>query len=319
MKGKTWMLLVAGTLVALVLAVSWYAYDAYARQQPAGIVTASGRLEGRAVRVSAGAAGRIVRLAVREGDRVARGDLIAEIDRRDEEAAVAGARAAVAAAEAGAVAADRRVAALATRLELARTEAGRSARLFARDATSRQAMDRAAAEVESLESELRAAQAAATLARRQTDLARSQLAAADVHLSETRVVSPVTGVVSAELARSGETVGPGVPIVEILVADDMKLRVYLPLEQAERVAPGREARIYVAAAPDWFFPAAVERVAGQAEFTPKDVHMPDDRATLVFAVDLRIPNPDGVLKDGFPADAYIRWDPAAPWPEKRPW
>ena len=42
-------------------------------------------------------------------------------------------------------------------------------------------------------------------------------------------------------------------------------------------------------------------------------------ATLVFAVDIRIENNEGGLKNGFPADVYIRWDSSAPWPARPPW
>jgi HlyD family secretion protein len=320
MRGKSWIVLVAATIAASIVAVGWSLHDRHARDVvPEGILVASGRLEGRTVRVAAQAFGRVTRLAVREGDPLAQGDLIAVIDARDATAAVTGGRAGVAAAEAGAVAAERRVAALEARLELARKEQARYQRLFERDAAPRQAVDRADAELEGVLSELRAAQAAHVLALRQTDVVRAQLESAEVRLAETTIAAPVGGVVTAELARAGETVAPGVPVVAMLMSDDMKLRVYLPLEAAQRVQPGHEARIYVDGYHDRFFDGVVERVASQAEFTPKDVHMPDERSTLVFAVDVRVPNPDGTLKDNFPADAYIRWKHGIEWPTRRPW
>jgi HlyD family secretion protein len=320
MRGRSWIVLVALTLAAVVLAVGWLFYDTWARESvPDGIVVASGRLEGRKVRVSAEAAGRITKLAVEEGDRVEVGQLIAELDRRDEEAAMNGARAALAAAEAGALATRRQIAALEARVELARKEAARYRRLFERDAAPRQAAEQAEAALKSIESELRAARASYALAQRQAEVARARLEAVDVRLTETTVRSPVAGVVTAELARAGETVGPGMPLVEIMVAEDIKLRVYLPLAEATQVRFGSAARVYLDAYPQRFFTGTVERIANEAEFTPKDIHMPDERATLVMAVDIRIPNGDGALKDGFPADAYIRWNPEAPWPERRPW
>ncbi len=313
-------MLVALILGSVAVAVGWWLYDTYAREAvPPGVLVASGRLEGRRVRVSAGAAGRITQLAVREGDRVELGQLIAELDRRDEVAAVAAARAGVAAAQAAALEAERQVAALEAQVELARTEAGRYRRLFERDAAPRQVAERAEAELKSLEDRLLAAEAGHVLAKRQVDRAAAQLDAAETQLEETTLRSPVAGTVTAELARAGEMVGPGVPVLEIMRAEDIKLRVYLPLQEAGRVRPGAEARVYVDAYPDRLFAGTVDWVASEAEFTPRDVHMPDERATLVFAVDVRIPNSEGELKDGFPADAYIRWDPDSPWPDRRPW
>lgn len=320
MKGKGWVVLVALTVVSVFVAVGLWFYDTYAREAiPTGVVVASGRLEGRRVRIASAAAGRIARLAVQQGDRVEAGQLIAELDRRDEAAAVDAARAAVAAAEAAVHEAESRVAALQAQVKLARTEAARYRRLFERDAAPRQAAERAEAEQTSLENGLQAARAARLVALREVDRARAQLAAAETQLEETTVKAPVAGTVTRELMRAGEIAAPGVPVVEIIRAGDIKLRVYLPLLAAGRVRPGAEARVYLDAYPDRVFPGTVEWVASEAEFTPNDIHMPDERATLVFAVDIRVSNADRALLDGFPADAYIRWDDSAPWPERRPW
>lgn len=51
----------------------------------------------------------------------------------------------------------------------------------------------------------------------------------------------------------------------------------------------------------------------QAEFTPRDIHMKDERVKLVFAIKLAIDNPEGLLKPGMPVDARIRWNPLALW------
>lgn len=319
MKGKSWILLVAATLVSLVAAIGWWSYDRKSQAVPAGVIVASGRLEGARVRVSAQASGRITRVAVREGDVLEAGQLIAELDARDERSTAEGARATVAAAEARVEEARRQVAALESQARFAATEAARYRRLFEVDAVARQAAERAETEAESLADQLQAARAAHQLALRQVDLARAQLASAEIYLDETTVSAPVAGRITAELARVGETVAPGVPIVELLRAENMKLRVYLPLAEANRVSPGDEARVYVEAGSAGPYVGTVEHVAAEAEFTPKDVHMPDERATLVFGVVIRIPEPDPALKDGFPADAYIRWDPAAGWPERPPW
>ena len=59
--------------------------------------------------------------------------------------------------------------------------------------------------------------------------------------------------------------------------------------------------------------ARLAEVSQQAEFTPRDVHMKDERVKLVFAVKLAIQNPQGILKPGMPVDARLRWDPEVPW------
>ncbi len=62
-----------------------------------------------------------------------------------------------------------------------------------------------------------------------------------------------------------------------------------------------------------FFEATVSEVSERAEFTPRDIHMKDERANLVFAVKLAIKNPEGILKPGMPIDARIRWVADSVW------
>ncbi len=319
MSSRSWPLLLV-VVAGGGIGAGWWALaggDSDAIRQ--GVLVASGRLEGRTVRVASEAGGRVSRLLVERGQDVAEGQVVAVLDSRTLGTAVAGARAAVAAAEAAVAAAGDRVAALEAQVRLAATEASRYRRLFERDAVSRQVVDRAEAQQASLESEVQAARAAGVLARGEAGVARATLHAAELRLDEATIRSPTAGQVTALLARAGETVAPGMPVVTVLAADPMRLRVYLPLSVAGRVRPGAEALAFVASYPAEAFGGAVDRIAREAEFTPKDIHMPEERSTLVFAVDIRVANPDGKLKDGFPADAYIRWDPNAPWPDRPPW
>jgi HlyD family secretion protein len=90
--------------------------------------------------------------------------------------------------------------------------------------------------------------------------------------------------------------------------------VYLAEIDIGKVKLGDAARVYVDSFPDRPFEAVVTEIANKAEFTPKDVHMPDERTTLVYGVKLEIRNPEGVIKPGMPASALIRWKPDVPWP-----
>ena len=202
---------------------------------------------------------------------------------------------------------------------MARLEARRYRRLYENDAAPRQAAERAEAALAQLENETQAARSSRTLAERQVEGTRAQLRLAEIQLDETAVIAPLSGVLAEELVRGGEVVPAGAPLVVLRPSDEVRLNVYLALEEAERVRPGLETRVYTTAVPGRFFTGRIARLASEAEFTPKDVHMPNERTTLVFAVEVRIPNPDGTLKDGFPADVYIRWDPRVPWPAGPPW
>ena len=315
-----WMWIVGLTAVTVFVTGGWWAYEAYGRSDgPDGIVAASGRVEIPRVLVSSLVAGRVVQVTVREGDRVEEGDLLVRFDRRELDATHQAARAEVESARANVSALGRRIRALERELDLAWTEAERYERLAASGAAPRQAADRARSGLERLREEVAAARASQDAASRTVDAAESRVAALEAKLDETVVTAPSPGRIECELVRRGEVTAPGQPLLELLRGGEAKVVVYLPLVRAERIAPGMEARVWLDAYPDRPLTGTVSRVSSEAEFTPKDVHMPDERATLVFAVEVQVPDPGAILKDGFPTDVQLRLDPTAPWPEEPPW
>ncbi|HXV80409.1 MAG TPA: efflux RND transporter periplasmic adaptor subunit [Candidatus Binatia bacterium] len=160
---------------------------------------------------------------------------------------------------------------------------------------------------------LREARAAleAAKARVQTLEARVVQALADV--KDTRVVAPFNGTVLQKLVQEGQVVAPGSPLVTFVDMSKLYVKVYIPEMEIAKVRLGDPARVYVDAFPKKYFEAAVSEVSQQAEFTPRDVHMKDERVKLVFAVKLTLENPQGFLKPGMPADAKIKWKAESAW------
>lgn len=52
-------------------------------------------------------------------------------------------------------------------------------------------------------------------------------------------------------------------------------------------------------------PGRIGWIADQAEFTPKVIQTRSERANLVYALKIYVPNRDGVLKIGMPAEVYF--------------
>ena len=52
----------------------------------------------------------------------------------------------------------------------------------------------------------------------------------------------------------------------------------------------------------------VNWISEQAEFTPKTIQTKEDRVNLVYAVEAKVPNPDGLLKIGMPAVKFQRYN-----------
>jgi HlyD family secretion protein len=124
----------------------------------------------------------------------------------------------------------------------------------------------------------------------------------EVQLERLTLRAPLTGVVLKRLARQGEVVAAGAPVLTVARLDELTLTVYVPEAELGRVAVGQSVEARADAFPDRAFAGQVQSIASRAEFTPRNVQTARDRRKLVFAVKVRLPNPGGELKPGLPVD-----------------
>jgi len=142
-------------------------------------------------------------------------------------------------------------------------------------------------------------------ARAQVGEARAALALTQARLADTRLVSPLTGIVLRKSMEVGETATPGAPILTLIDPNDLWLRAYVSETDLGRIRLGQAAALTVDAFPGRMFAGVVREIASEAEFTPKNVQTKKERVNLVYRVKIGVSNPDGVLKPGMPADALI--------------
>jgi HlyD family secretion protein len=98
---------------------------------------------------------------------------------------------------------------------------------------------------------------------------------------------------------------PNVSLLRISQLTQVYLNIYISEVELARVKVGQEAKVYIDGEPQKAFSGKVTYISSIAEFTPKNVQTKEDRTKLVFGVKIDIPNPDGILKPGMPADALI--------------
>ncbi len=182
-----------------------------------------------------------------------------------------------------------------------------AAMLSQMDAASAQ-QDAASANLASLKSGARpeqvaAAQAQVDAAQAQVDAAQAALGQVDVLIAQRSVSAPVSGVVLDRALNPGEMASPGQAVVQIGDLDTVTLRVYLPEDQYGKIELGESVSVKVDSLPNRTFTGAVSYISSQAEFTPRNVQTKDTRSTTVYAVEIRLPNPDHALRPGMPADA----------------
>ncbi len=220
------------------------------------------------VKIAALVAGRVDQLPVAEGDAVAAGQVLAEIDsrafvdqRRQAVAGVSQARAA---------------------LENAQHNLERNERLFSRGIA-------AGKEVEDARAQRAAAEAA-------LETANAALETAERQLSRTHVTSPIAGLVVKRLVSVGEQVDgtAAQPIVEVANLDHVEVAAAVPAEYLGRVKVAQHAEVSTDAYADQSFDGEIIAIAPAV-----------DAATNTALARIRLANPGRLLKVGMFAQARI--------------
>jgi len=286
---------------------------------PDGIVKSNGRIEATQVDVSSKYAGRLAEVTVEEGSSVKQGQVIAKLTSPEYEAQLRAAKADVKKANDALAAAEAEIAARQSALEFAKSDFQRGEELIKSGHITKQTyeqrkrnLDAAVAAVKSFTSQRD--QALSAIANSEAEVDRIQSIIDDLTL-----VSPRVGRVQYQLARAGEVVAAGAPIVTILDLTDVYMTIFLPAADAGRLAVGDEARIILDPVPDYVIPASVSFVAADAQFTPKTVETTDERAKLMFRVKLRV-DPQVLqqfytrVKTGVRGLGFVRTKGDVPWP-----
>ena len=282
---------------------------------PPGLLYGSGRVEGTEVAVTPEISGRVIASELVEGAPVRTGQALVRLDDADVRVELDRARADRSAAQREWDRLQRELRIARHHLETARVDDARYAAL-ARDGTiSTQRREQASNAL--VDADGRVATLLAAI-----EQARARVTALDntVRLAESRrdkavIVAPMSGTVLIKSIEIGELATPGRSIATLVDLTRVELRIYVPEGEIGRIRLGDPARVRTDAFPDRYLDARVARVDQDAQFTPRDIHVPDERTRLVFGVTLEIDNADGRLKPGMPADAWVRWDPSAAWPE----
>lgn len=272
---------------------------------------AYGTFEATEVVVSAQGGGELVRFDPAEGQRLAAGVQVGQIDtlalalRRAE----AGSQEGTTRIRAGE--AEQQIDVLRAQLATAREEHGRIQRLYRAEAATAQQLTRAEGEVRVLEERIEAARAQIGAARQETGTMGVRLRQIDDEIRRRRVVNPVAGTVLATYAERGELVQPGQPLYRVADLSALTLRAYVTGAQLTRVRLGQRVQVQVDAADGGLrtLPGTVTWIAAEAEFTPTPIQTRDERADQVYAVKVGVANPDGSLRIGMPGELVL---PAGP-------
>jgi HlyD family secretion protein len=167
------------------------------------------------------------------------------------------------------------------------------------DARVRMAADRALAASAALE-RLRAGARAEEIdaARARVEAVDAQIATLEHDRGETRVLTPVAGVITARLVEPGELVAAGAPVAVVVDLDRAWVNAYVEEPAVPTLRVGETTTVETDAGDRLV--GTVAFIAPRAEFTPRNVQTEAERARLVYRVRIDVDNREGILKPGMP-------------------
>jgi ABC exporter DevB family membrane fusion protein len=331
--GSAAILLVTSDVLARVRSHGATAAAATSHGSESGLIAAPGRVEAisEEIRVSSQLSGRLKKVNVEEGDRVQRGQVLAELENDDYEARIAAADAELQQREAelrrtinGARDQERREAEAAKQsaqavLDNARSEAQRRRGLADRNVISRDEAERfeRAYQVARAQYE-QAAQHFALLdappreedrsrAEAGVASARAQLAEARAYLEKSYIRAPLDGVILRKLRHTGESVSTQFDSPVVTIADDSILRVRLDVDEADvsKLQVGERAYVTAEAYGSqrfWGHVVRVGRVLGRKNVRTDEPSEHVDTKILETLVEL---DPGQGLPLGLRVDSFV--------------
>jgi HlyD family secretion protein len=136
-----------------------------------------------------------------------------------------------------------------------------------------------------------------------------KLAELDVNISEAVVKAPENAIVELVSVRKGDTTTPNQPVVRILRAKDLWIKAFVPETELGRVRLNEPVEVTMDTYPERRFQGQVTYISSTAEFTPRNVQSVDERRHQVFAIKVRVEDPQGIFKSGMAADVHLPKEP----------
>jgi HlyD family secretion protein len=231
------------------------------------VVSASGKIQPkRLVNISADTPGRVVDLAVNEGDRIKKGQFLLQIDPKSLRSRVEGGNASLQAAEASLDQMSQTVETGRVQVEQAQQTLNRQRDLWRQQLTTREALDRAENDLKTAQSALHEREKQVTAQASRIAQERAALESARYDLSKVRIESPIDGIVTRRNIQEGETAvigtmnNPGTVLLTLADMSVIQAEVEVDETNIPNVQLGQRAKISIDAIPDRSFKGHVTEI-----------------------------------------------------------
>lgn len=286
-------------LVLIVLALSIMSACKNDQEQS----DAYGNFEAVETIVSAEAAGKLLKMEVRQGVHMEAGQLIAQIDTTELILKREQTMAQLSASETKKQNVTAQINVLKEQKKNVQTTQERLSKMFADQAATRQQMDDINGQLNVLDKQIVSTNTQFQLIASEMEVIKRQLDLLDEQLAKCRVNSPISGTVLETYLETGELVTPGKPVLKMADLSNLELRAYVSGEQLEKVKLGNEVKVLIDSADEEMqsFTGKISWISSEAEFTPRIIQTRQERVKLMYAVKIVVPN-DGRLKIGMPGE-----------------
>jgi len=276
-------------------------------QQPVSVAV-SGSVEGNITALTAfQVGGRVLHVYVEEGQRVTKGQLLADLDSTDYrngfDAAVGQAEAA-SAMNAKAKAGLRQQELEQARIDFVRwqDEYNRMKYLYEHKSLPANDFNKIEAGYNAAKERYDMAQSGTRVEDKQAAsgqhvAANAQLAEARKRLADCQLRAPIAGFIGMRQIDVGVTVAPGVPVISVVDLDPVKVRVGIPESEVGKVREGSSAEVSIPSLDGQKFQGRVEAIAAAS-----------DPASRTYVSKIVVPNPKHQLRAGMVSEAHLIGD-----------
>ncbi len=322
-------ILALAIVVLLGTGAGYWFWQQSKNREPADHLRLYGNVDIREVTLAFNAAERIRAMLAQEGDTVRAGQLLAELETRKLEQAVARAEAQVEAQRQVVLRLERgtrpeEIRKARADVEAAEVTARNAERTWRRQRALNEqklapddAVDNTRAAFEEAEARLHAAQEALKLALagpREEDIAaaranlralEAELALARRNLDDASLEAPADGVIRERLAEPADMASPQIPVYTLALTDPLWVRAYVAAPNLGKLRLGMRAEVHTDSYPDKRYAGWIGFISPTAEFTPKTVQTERVRTDLVYQVRVFVCDPQGELRLGMPATVTV--------------
>ncbi len=284
----------------------------FACQQVEERADAYGNFEATVTTVSAEANGRLLFLKVEEGQKMTAGILIGQVDTTALHLQRLQLQATIGTLPKKLRTAEPDIQVLEDQKRNLIRERDRLQKLVAAKAATSKQLDDLNGEIVVVEQRIQAARSQAQTVNRgilaEKAPLKAQIEVIKEQIRKAKIYNPINGTVLTKLAESSEVVAMGTPLYRIAVLDTLILRAYTDAVLLQDIHIGKEVAVLVDSGADNYqsLQGKVTWIAEEAEFTPKTIQTKEDRVNLVYAFKIEVPNPDGLLKIGMPAEVNFK-------------